>query len=420
MSDGPVLAGPLDTIQFANTPATPPPTFETTTVANKTNIVFNTPSINAPLAITGVVNLPTASTGLSSLTFSTPNNGDETVSFLATPPGVVTSFFGGTFVDVTNVTGVGVAAGTTLLLNGGGSLNTLNYDAGGLVPTVTSSSPGVVLITLPGFGSVQATDYQAINIIDTGPTPVTPPAITPVDPVNSVEGFQLVNAVVGTFTFPIASFFPPGTVLAAGLPASDFTATYDWGDPSPDLTAGTITQDAQNPSVYDVTGTHIYTDPGVYTTTLTVSFIGGSVTGLVGGIPVTVTIPPATASTGSTANVTDGVLAVTAFPISGTEGVPIGPLTIASFIDAGGPDPVGDYAVSVAITGPNGFSTTLPGPFTVTQQGTSAQFDISTPAFTLPEEGTYQVLVSVTDTSDPAPAVTASGGWRWQSSPTPH
>ena len=41
-TDGPTVLG-FNTIQFANTPAPTPPTFETTNVANKTNIVFNTP-----------------------------------------------------------------------------------------------------------------------------------------------------------------------------------------------------------------------------------------------------------------------------------------------------------------------------------------------------------------------------------------
>ena len=39
----------------------------------------------------------------------------------------------------------------------------------------------------------------------------------------------------------------------AGLPASDFTATINWGDGSP-VSAATIVQDAANPSVYDITG----------------------------------------------------------------------------------------------------------------------------------------------------------------------
>ena len=52
-------------VEFANTPFAPPPTFETTNVANKTTFVtFNTPGPTA--GIIGIVDVPTASTGLCS------------------------------------------------------------------------------------------------------------------------------------------------------------------------------------------------------------------------------------------------------------------------------------------------------------------------------------------------------------------
>ena len=92
-------------------------------------------------------------TGCSSLTFNTPTGGDNNVSFVNTPPGVVTSLNGGADEDVTNVTGLGVADGTVLFLNGGAGTNTLNYDAGGEIPTITPGLlPGEVLITHPRRG----------------------------------------------------------------------------------------------------------------------------------------------------------------------------------------------------------------------------------------------------------------------------
>ena len=110
----------FNTIQFANTPATPPPTFETTNVANKTNIVFNTPPFSdTPLAITGVINIPTASTGLASLTFNTNNNGDKTINIDNTPNGVTTDVNGPGGVDTINV-------------NSTGTLGTLNVSTGAL------------------------------------------------------------------------------------------------------------------------------------------------------------------------------------------------------------------------------------------------------------------------------------------------
>ena len=72
--------------------------------------------------------------------------------------------------DVTNVTGLGIADGTVLFLNGGAGVNTLNYDAGGQTPTVTPGLlPGEVLVSIPGAGIVDAINYQQINITDVTP-----------------------------------------------------------------------------------------------------------------------------------------------------------------------------------------------------------------------------------------------------------
>ncbi|MFO0960022.1 MAG: right-handed parallel beta-helix repeat-containing protein [Isosphaeraceae bacterium] len=56
------------------------------------------------------------------------------------PPGAIAALDAGPHADVTNVTGAGVAAGTTLYLDGG-SVGTLNYDTGGLIPTITPGAP---------------------------------------------------------------------------------------------------------------------------------------------------------------------------------------------------------------------------------------------------------------------------------------
>ena len=265
-TDGPIVGG-FQTLEFANTPFAPPPTFETTDIANKNFVTFNTPGPTT--GINGTVDVPIPSDGLLSLTFNTPTGGDNNVSFVNTPPGVVTSLNGGSDEDVTNVTGLGVADGTVLFLNGGGGANTLNYDAGGETPTITPGLlPGEVLISIPGAGIVDAINYQQINIVGLGTVVITPgPAIF----INSVEGFQNVDAIVGTFTAPI-----PIIPSSPGFPASAFTASIDWGDPSVDPSAGTITQDASNPAVYYISGTHTFVDTGVYTVANTVAFAGGT------------------------------------------------------------------------------------------------------------------------------------------------
>jgi len=402
-TDGPVTSG-FQTLEFASTPS--PANFETTDIANKGSVTFNTPPAMAGVAgpgVTGVVNVPIAPTGLSNLTFNTPTGGDNTISFVNTPPGVVTSYFDGAGPNTTNVTGLGVAAGTVLFLNGGPATSTLNYDAGGEIPTVTRGLlPGEVLVSIPGAGTFDAVDYQQINITNAGPLTITPgPART----INAVAGYPLVDAIVGTFTLPITAILP----ALVGFPASDFTASIDWGDPSPDTATGTITQDTSNPSEYDITGTHTFRDEGPYTVANTVTFSGGTITTLVTGTPVLITYGPAgpTAGNPATALVTQDALTVTAFPIAGTEGIAIPAGPIATFIDAGGAAPVADYSASIAITNSSGFSLGFAAA-SITQNGTTAEFTVLAPAFTLPEEGAYQVVVSVTDTAG-APPVTASG-----------
>jgi hypothetical protein len=388
---GTLLPGSLE---FANipTPATPL-NFETTDVLNKINVVFNTPtpvSGQPGNGAFGLVNIPTASAGLATLTFNVSTGNDNTVDFVATPAAVVTTLNGSTASDITNVLGTGVAAGTTLTLNGGANPDVLNYDAGGLEPTVTDIAPGEVAISVPGAGIVDAFFYNTINIVDVAP--VAPVPGTPIV-VNSVAGFNLVYALVGTFTFPL----PAG--VTQNPPASDFSATIDWGDGSPP-TAGVITLGANG--TYDVMGTHTYANPGLFPTSLSISFNGGTVTiPAVTGVPATpavgITLPAVTATSTSSTSVTDATLAVTAFPIVGTEGIVIPSGPIASFIDASGAHPVGDYTASISITNSGGISTLIGGA-TIVQVGSSAQYNVIAPNITLPEEGTYKVVVTVTAT----------------------
>jgi hypothetical protein len=401
-SDGPVVLG-FQTLEFANTPFVPPPTFETTDIANKNFVTFNANAPGSPAGINGTVDVPTASDGLLSLTFNTLNAGDDTVSFVNTPPGVVTSLNGGADEDVTNVTGLGVADGTVLFLNGGASTNTLNYDAGGEIPTITPGLlPGEVLISIPGAGIVDAINYQTINIVNVAPIVITPgPAAT----INTVEGFQNVNTIAGTFTAPIPIGGAP-----AGFPANDFTASIDWGDLLPsDPGAGTITQDASNPSVYYITGTHTFLENGTYAVSNSVAFAGGTLSVPVNGVTITINFGPSgpTAGTDATANVSQGPLVVSTYPVVGTEGIAIPAGPIATFIDAGGADPIGDYSASISVFDSLGNLVMGPLAGTITQNADAAQFTVNAPTITLLEEGTYKVVVSVTDSGGATPLTVA-------------
>lgn len=394
--NGPTVLG-FDTIQFAST-SLPPGGFETTNVANKTNVVFN--ASNVFLGVNGTVNITTPSTGLASLQFNTFNAAPNFISFVNVPAGVATSYNGSVANDTTDVDGVGVPAGVTLTLNGGAGINTLNYDAGGLVPTVTAGpNPGEVLITLPGFGTVDATNYQNINITNVGPLVITPgPART----VNSIEDFQLVDSIVGTFTLGI----PPIVPTPVTVPASSFTSTLDWGDPSPDNAAGVITQDASNPSVYYITGSHTFTDPGTFTVDQTIAFSGAPVTATVNGVTISILFDPtpATPGTPATANVNNASLAVSAFPISGVEGQSIPAGAIASFIDAGGssgsPDPASAFTATIDLLDSSGNTVLTVAAASIQQNSNSNSYTVNAPALSLAglEAGTYSLRVTVTKT----------------------
>src|SRR5208337_894076 len=111
--------------------------------------------------------------------------------------------------------------------------------------------------------------------------------------------------------------------------------------------------------------------------------------------------------TDATATVTQGPLAVSAFPIVGTEGIAIPAGPIATFIDAGGADPAASYTATITVTTSAGTVVYAAVPAaSITQNANAAQYTVNAPALTLPEEGTYQVLVAVTD-SDGATPITA-------------
>ena len=74
-----------------------------------------------------------------------------------------------------------------------------------------------------------------------------------------------------SFTTRVAQFESNDPIATA----SDFTATIDWGDPSPDVTSGTIVQGANDPATglptFYVIGTHTYDEANTYTFTVSVS-----------------------------------------------------------------------------------------------------------------------------------------------------
>jgi hypothetical protein len=134
--------------------------------------------------------------------------------------------------------------------------------------------------------------------------------------INTTEGQPFVGTVA-TFTDS-----DPSAVLA------DFAATIDWGDGT--TSAGQILEDASGK--FDVSGSHTYADEG-------------------SAIPIVVTIADRdgdTMTASGIANVAQAPLLAFGVPVSATEGIVVrAGTTVATFIDTGGADPVGDYSASI-------------------------------------------------------------------------
>lgn len=383
--DGPVFNG-FQTAQFNGGAA---PTFELMNFANKANVTIN----GAPAATSVTINNPTAAAGLATLTLNTDASTDQ-ASLIATPPGVdlEVNLAGGD--DSASAVGAGLASGTTPVVDGGSNFDVLIYDAGGVaVGIAAGGAPGEVLLSRPGSGTLDARNFEQITI--SNGSPVSPVA-GPVQTVQGVEGTTIIDATLATFTS-----------AAPGAKAADFLATIVWGDGT--TTAGTITQDAGNPSVFYVTGTHTYGLQGAYVADIAIVSLGSSGTTIVNGVPVTILTPPGDSIT-ATANidVANAPLTVNVFSVTGTEGIAIPAGPIATFQDAGGAHPVGDYTATITILDANNNVVLSVPAASIVAGGAVGSFLVNAPAFTLARVGTYTVRVAVTDTTLPQPTTQTS------------
>ena len=97
---------------------------------------------------------------------------------------------------------------------------------------------------------------------------------------------------------------------------------------------------------------------------------------------------------------TQGPLAVTVFPVVGTEGTAIASAPIATFIDAGGRQPCGVVLRGGTVRHERiGPDDDHPRRHHHAGGQFGPQYTVTAPAFTLPEEGTYQIQVTITDTN---------------------
>jgi hypothetical protein len=207
----------------------------------------------------------------------------------------------------------------------------------------------VVAITITARSSGDTTPTATVAIV----------ADAALTPVNSTP-----NATEGkAFTGVVASFTDANKSAAAG----DFTATITWGDGH--VSAGTV---AANGSRFDVSGTNTYAEEGSYAVAVQVADKGGNTT-----------------TVNNTMTVADAALTATGAPtITGTAGVALGNVTVATFTDAGGAEDASHYTPTINW----GDGTTSTGTVTATSNG----FRVSG-SHTYTAAETYNVSVTIKD-----------------------
>ena len=138
--------------------------------ANKTNVSIN----SGNPAQTILLDNSKAATGQTSLTINLGADADQ-VTVTAAPPGVATTIFTFAGDDSASVTGTGIPAGTTLTINAGVGFNTLQYDGGSGVVTITPGpGGGQNTIARAGSGSVVFQNFQQVTIVSAIAAPPIP------------------------------------------------------------------------------------------------------------------------------------------------------------------------------------------------------------------------------------------------------
>ncbi|HEX5442235.1 MAG TPA: DUF4214 domain-containing protein, partial [Pirellulales bacterium] len=130
-------------------------------------------------------------------------------------------------------------------------------------------------------------------------------------PLSGVEQSTL-TAVVATFTHGDGS-----------EPASEFTATIDWGD------GATSTGNISSSGVYAISGSHAYAENGAYTLTIVVSDDSN------GSATIT-----------TTASISDATLSVTGNTVAGTEGETL-TAAVATFTHGDGSEPASSFQATI-------------------------------------------------------------------------
>jgi hypothetical protein len=322
-------------------------------------------------------------------------NALETIEFTNKTALTLLGIGGDDTITVNNpATPTGLAA---ITVNGGAGNDTLVVNANGkavLSSDITSTTVGPIAGAVPVAVAYAAIDQvKVINAAD---------ALTGTGvPITGPEGVLLENVLVATFQFTDPQ---PPTITAD---ASEFVATIDWGDGTIP-TAGTIVQtapDAAGVVTFQVYGAHTFAKAGPLVAKVTI-FDKGSARSFTpaGGVPTMIQD-----NSGATTVVSPIVVTVTGSLLS-SQGVTVAPTegksftgVVATFTDSNPNAMVSDFTTpgSVVIDWGDGTvndNNTTPLIVVVTQIGASGNgvnFSVKG-THTYLEEGTYQVLVTIT------------------------
>jgi hypothetical protein len=204
------------------------------------------------------------------------------------------------------------------------------YNFGNLRPgtyTITLTPPagnfvrGANIQGTPGNGTVGANSFDNITLVapgvigannDFAEISLSGNIAANGLPVSATEGLQF-TALVATFTD------------SDGDPVGHFTASVNWGDGT--TSQGTVSAAAAG---FAVSGTHTYSEKGIYTIVVTINDTDGS-----------------SAPARSTATVADAALSLASLSFSAFPGLQKNNLVVASFTDAGGLKPVTEYTATI-------------------------------------------------------------------------
>ena len=294
---------PTITITEQDSPSTVMGTAKPTVTISATPLLITAAPINA---IEGIA-LPNAQNALNGTvvaTFTDSVQSDPITDYTAT-------------IDFGN----GVVTPGTIISSGGSNFQVIAPSN----PLITYSEEGLYTFKVtvtdtdsnsgPGFFS--AFSYGTATVKD---APLTADPTQPV--VSAFQGSPLVAVQVSKFT--------DGNPTA---PLSDFSATIDWGDGSPD-SAGQVIQPGGVGTAFFVLGNHTYTQPTTapYVISVHIKDVGGS-----------------SLATTTSATVTASTITGKPVTIAAVEGQPLTNVVVAYFSDSGIPGPtqqlLGQYPV---------------------------------------------------------------------------